>query len=356
MTERLSRLMAKARKEGLDAFLVYSDVNRNYLSGFTGTSGAILLRGHRADFITDSRYTLQARRQVKGAKVQLQTRALLPELAERLKKAGARRVGLEAGQVTLAQAEWLKKALPKVEWVPTQGWVEELRKIKDADEREAMRQAARITDQAFAALLPHIKAGVSEERLAALLEHEMRLRGAEGPSFETIVASGWRSALPHGVASPKKIAAGELIVFDFGCRWRGYCSDMSRTVCVGKPSALQAKIYGLVKRAQAAGLRAVRAGRPAGAVDKASRDVIAAAGYASKFGHGTGHGVGREVHEDPRVGPKASERLRPGMAITVEPGIYLPGKFGVRIEDLVFVTSKGHENLYSTTKELLVVG
>lgn len=339
----------------MDAFLVYSDVNRNYLSHFTGTSGAVLILGRQAQFITDSRYTLQARRQVKGAQLKLQTKALLVELADRLAASGAQRIGFEAGHVTVSHLDWLKKRLRGVAWVPTLGLVEQLRLVKEASEREAMRQAARITDQAFAKLLPRIRPGVREETLAAHLEHEMRLLGAEGPSFETIVASGWRSALPHGVASSKKVRTGDMIVFDFGCRWQGYCSDMSRTVCVGAPSALQRKVYGIVKRAQAAGLKVIRPGRLSGDVDLASRRVIDKAGYEKHFGHGTGHGVGREVHEDPRVGPKAKDVLRPGMAITVEPGIYLDGKFGVRIEDLAFVTRSGHENLYQTPKDLISV-
>lgn len=355
MTDRLGVFKAKARALSLDACLVFSDVNRNYLSGFTGSSGALLLLGERVEFVTDSRYTLQAKRQVRGAQVRLQTKALLAELADRLQAAKARRIGFEAAHVTAAQLDWLRRRLPGRDWVPTQGLVEAQRLVKDAAEKAAMRQAARIADQAFAQVLPRVRPGVREDHLAAHLEHAMRLLGAEGPSFETIVASGWRGALPHGVASPKKVRSGELIVFDFGCRWQGYCSDISRTVSVGRPSALQRKVYGVVRKAQAAGLKAVRAGRPAGAVDQAARAVIEKAGYGGRFGHGTGHGVGREVHEDPRVGPKSKEVLRPGMAVTVEPGIYLPGKLGVRIEDLVLVTARGCENLYTTTKELLVV-
>jgi Xaa-Pro aminopeptidase len=355
MTDRLPTLIGKTRALGLDAFFVYSDVNRNYLSRFTGTSGAVLILGSKAQFITDSRYTVQARRQVKGAQLQLQTKSLLVELADRLKQAKARVIGYEAAHMVVSHLDWLKKRLPGVAWVPSLGLVEDQRLVKDALEREAMRQAARITDQAFDWILDRIKPGVREDELAADLEHQMRLLGAEGASFETIVASGWRSALPHGVASAKKVRSGDMIVFDFGCRWQGYCSDMSRTVCVGRPSRLQQKVYAIVRRAQAAGLAAIRPGRSSGDVDKASRRVIEKAGYGPKFGHGTGHGVGREVHEDPRVGPGVKSVLKPGMAITVEPGIYLEGRFGVRIEDLAFVTRRGHENLYTTTKQLIVV-
>jgi Xaa-Pro aminopeptidase len=355
MTDRIAAFRDKTLKEGLDAFLVYSDVNRNYLSRFTGTSGAVLLTPKGSLFVTDSRYTLQAQRQVKHAKLHLQTQSLLVELAGLLKRSGAKRIGFEAGHMTVAQHQWLLTKLPKAKLLPTRGLVEGLRLTKDGQEQEAMRVAARITDRTIHHILAFIRPGVSENELAAEMEHFMRRQGAEGPSFETIVASGWRSALPHGVASAKRVEKGDFIVIDFGCRLNGYCSDMTRTVCVGPPSALQKKVYGIVQRAQAAGLKAIKAGKTAGDVDAACRRLIVKAGYGRRFGHGTGHGVGQEVHEDPRVGPKAPDVLKPGMAITVEPGIYLDGKFGVRIEDLAFVTQQGHENLYRTTKELIVV-
>jgi Xaa-Pro aminopeptidase len=355
MPDRIAALQVKLSQDDLDALLVYSDVNRNYLSGFTGSAGGLLVARDQAWFLTDSRYTLQAGRQVKHAKVVLQKKNLLVELVDQCRRIKARRVGFEASQVTVAQHLYLTQALPKVKWLPTKGLVEGLRLVKDAEERQAMRAAARIADLTFHHILPFIRPGVRESALAGEMEHHFRREGASGPSFDTIVASGWRSALPHGVASDKRVEKGDLIVFDFGCRYEGYCSDMTRTVSVGKPSPLQRRIYGIVKKAQAAGLAAARPGKTAGDVDKACRSLIGRAGYGPRFGHGTGHGVGAEVHEDPRVGPKAKDSLRPGMAITVEPGIYLDGKFGVRIEDLVLITEAGHENLYRTTKELITV-
>jgi Xaa-Pro aminopeptidase len=355
MTDRIAALTAKARAEGLDGLLVYSDFNRNYASRFTGSSGALLITPQGPLFLTDSRYTVQAGQQVKNAKVLLQTKNLLVEAIERFKASKAHKIGFEAAHVTVAHYEYLKKQLPKAKLIPTKGLVEGLRLIKDADEQERMRQAGRITDRAIHHILATIKPGVREDEMAAEMEHFMRRQGAEGTSFETIFASGWRSALPHGIASAKKVEKGDFIVIDFGCRYQGYCSDMTRTVCVGKPSPLQKKVYGIVQKAQAAGLKAVKAGNTPGDVDFAARSIIKRAGYGKKFGHGTGHGVGMEVHEDPRVGPKAPEILKPGMAITVEPGIYLEGKFGVRIEDLVLVTKTGHENMYRTTKDLIVI-
>ena len=355
MTDRVAALTALARAQGLDALLVYSDHNRNYASRFTGTSGALLITPKGPFFLTDSRYTLQAGKQVTHAKVLLQTRNLLVEAVERFKATGAHKIGFEASQVTVTHYEYLKKALPKVQWLPAKGLVEGLRLIKDADEQRRMVEAGRITDVAIHHILGYIKPGVREDELAAELEHEMRRQGAEGTSFDSIVASGWRSALPHGIASGKKVQKGDFIVFDFGCKFQGYCSDMTRTVCVGKPSPLQKKIYGIVQKAQAAGLAMVKPGKTTGDVDAASRNVIKKAGYSKRFGHGTGHGVGVEVHEDPRVGPGAKDVLKPGMAITVEPGIYLDGRFGVRIEDLVIVQDKGYKNMYRTTKDLIIV-
>ncbi len=355
MTDRIAALTAKAKAEGLDALLVYSDLNRNYASRFTGTSGALLITPKGPLFLTDSRYTLQAGKQVQHAQVLLQTRNLLVEAVERFKAAGAKKIGFEAHLVTVSHYEYLKKALPKAQWVPTKGLVEGLRLIKDQDEAQRMRQAGRITDRAIHHILRYIKPGVRESELATELEHKMRVEGAEGTSFDSIVASGWRSALPHGIASEKKVEKGDFIVFDFGCKYQGYCSDMTRTVCVGQPSALQKKVYGVVQKAQAAGLAAVKPGRSTGDVDAASRNIIKKAGYGKQFGHGTGHGVGTEVHEEPRVGPGAKDGLKPGMAITVEPGIYLGGRFGVRIEDLVIVTKTGYENMYRTTKDLIIV-
>jgi Xaa-Pro aminopeptidase len=355
MPNRIAALQSKLGPEKLDALLVYSPVNRNYLSRFTGSSGALLVSAKQAWFLTDSRYTLQAGRQVQGAQVLLQKKNLLVEVMALCKAQGLRRIGFEAGHVTVAEHQFLCKELPKAQWLPSRGLVEGLRLFKDAEEREAMRAAARVADRTFHHILPFIKPGIREDALAGEMEHFFRLQGAEGPSFETIVASGWRSALPHGVASSKRIEKGDMIVFDFGCRCQGYCSDMSRSVVVGKPSPLQRKIYGIVQRAQAAGLAAAKPGRTAGDVDAASRGLITKAGYGAQFGHGTGHGVGAEVHENPRVGPKAPDKLEPGVAITVEPGIYLDGRFGVRIEDLVLITKTGHENLYRSSKALITV-
>jgi Xaa-Pro aminopeptidase len=355
MSQRLDAFRARLKEEGLDGFLVLHSFNRNYLSGFSGSSGALIFGPAKTLFLTDSRYTVQAKAQVKGAEIVLQTRNLLKDAAGLIKKLKIKKLGFESVHVPHAQYEYLRLQLPKLTLVPTKDLAEGLRAIKDPGEMAKMRQAARITDQTFHHILGFIKPGVKESDLAVEMEHFMRRKGASGPSFETIVASGWRAALPHGVASAKKVAKGDMIVFDFGCLLDGYCSDMTRMACVGRPTAEQAKVYNIVKKAQQAGLDLIKAGRKAGDVDEASRGLIRRAGYGRHFGHGLGHGVGVEVHEEPRLGPKNAQALKEGMAVTCEPGIYLEGKFGVRIEDLVLVTKTGHENLYRTSKELAVV-
>lgn len=355
MTRRQEEFRARMDHEGLNGFLVLHGFNRNYLSGFSGSSGALIFGPSKTQFLTDSRYTVQAKAQVRGAEVVLQTKALLVDAVALIKKQKIKKLGFESLHVSHAAFVYLSKALPKVKLQPTRDLAEALRAIKDPGEMAKMRAAARITDQTFHHILKFIRPGVRESELAVEMEHFMRRQGASGPSFETIVASGARGAMPHGLASEKKVEKGDMIVFDFGCIVDGYCSDMTRMACVGRPGALQRKVYNIVKSAQQAGLDRIAAGIKAGRVDDAARGIIRQAGYARNFGHGLGHGVGVEVHEEPRLGPKNAQALKAGMAVTCEPGIYLEGKFGVRIEDLVFVTKDGYENLYRSSKELAVV-
>jgi Xaa-Pro aminopeptidase len=355
MIHRLDAFRARMDKEGLDGFLVLHSFNRNYLSGFSGSSGALIFGPKRTCFLTDSRYTIQAKAQVRGAEVVLQAGAVVVDAVQWVKKLGIRKLGFESLHVSHAAFVYLGKSLPKVKLVPTRNLAESLREIKDPQEMAKMRSAARITDQTFQHIKGFIKPGVRESDLAAEMEHFMRRQGASGPSFETIVASGARGALPHGVASAKKVAKGDMIVFDFGCIVDGYCSDMTRMACLGRPTALQRRVYEAVKQAQQRGLDAIRAGSKTGAVDEVARRVIRKAGFGRQFGHSLGHGVGVEVHEEPRLGPKNAALLKEGMAVTCEPGIYLEGKFGVRIEDLVLVTKEGCENLYRSSKELAII-
>jgi Xaa-Pro aminopeptidase len=353
---RLKAIQKRLRAEKLDGFLSSNPVNRNYVSGFSGSAGLLLVQPLSAQLLTDSRYWVQSIKELKQVDLVKQRRSLLREAADLIQKSGIKRLAVEAESMTLAVHEVLVKLLPKVELVNTQGWVEALREVKDPQEQSSMRQACRITGQAFEHILGILKPGLAEREVAEALERFMRLSGAEGPSFETIVASGPNGALPHHRAGDRKLKSGDLVVMDYGCKVGEYCSDFTRTVAIGKASFLQKKVHGIVRAAQEKACRAIRPGRSGALIDSVSRAVIKKAGYEKHFGHGLGHGVGREVHENPRLTPTAHEILKPGHAVTVEPGIYLPGKFGVRIEDLVLVTKKGHENLFTAERRLIEIG
>jgi len=355
LMNRLAAFQKKLKAWKVDAFLASEPVNRNYLSHFTGSDGLLLVQRQDAQLVTDSRYWTQAGRELKGVRLVRQRRGLWLEAAGLVKRAKLKRLGVEARHLTLALAKALARELPGVELVPLEGSVEALRSIKDQAEKAQMRLACRITDQAFAHALTVLKPGVSERRVAAELEHCMRLAGAEGPSFDTIVASGPRGALPHGRASDRRIQSGDMVVMDFGCKVGPYCSDFTRTVCVGRATALQRKVHAIVEKAQAAACAAIRPGKPCSQVDAVARSIIGRAGYGRYFGHGLGHGVGLEVHEEPRLTPGNPAPLEAGQAVTVEPGIYLPGRFGVRIEDLVLVTGRGCENLYKSQRGLIEI-
>ena len=248
----------------------------------------------------------------------------------------------------------LQRALPEVkQWIPLAGRVDRLRRIKTPEEIGYMRRAEEIGDEAFEALLPLLKPGMTELEAAAELEYQMKKRGAEGFSFDTIMASGIHSSMPHAIPSGKKLEAGDFITMDFGCTYQGYCSDMTRTVVMGKADEKQKEMYGIVLRAQRAALELIRAGLPGSRVDREAREIIEKAGYGDCFGHGLGHSVGLYIHEEPRLSPSDDTILEPGMIETVEPGIYVPGFGGVRIEDMVAVTEDGCENLTRSPKELL---
>ncbi|MDP9386444.1 MAG: aminopeptidase P family protein, partial [Actinomycetota bacterium] len=270
--------------------------------------------------------------------------------------AGIRRVGLEAGSVTWArQRAFATEWFPDAELVPTEALVEGLRRVKDAGEVARIEAAARIADEALAAVKPLLAGGVTEAEVALALDTEMRRRGAAGSSFETIVASGPNGAKPHARPSSRRIEEGELVVMDFGAVVDGYCSDMTRTLCVGSPrSATLARMVEVVADSQRAGVEAVRAGQPAADVDRACREVIAAAGWADAFLHSTGHGVGLDIHEAPTVSATSGDTLATGYVVTVEPGVYLPEHGGVRIEDTVVVTGDGCRPLTLAPKDLVI--
>ena len=351
---RQQRLAEALHERKLDGLLVTHLPNIRYLCGFTGSSAVLAITEGRSAFFTDGRYTGQAREQVEGVPVRIVKGNPLAGAAGWLKAGRGRRLGVEAEHMTLEQRALFSGLLhSRMRLRPVSALVERLRAVKDADEVRRIRAAVALASSLFTPLLKRIRAGMRESEVAADLEYAARRGGAAGMAFETIVASGARAALPHGVASSQPIVNKGFIVIDFGVILAGYCSDMTRTVHMGRPGARARGIYQAVLEAQQAAVAAVGPGAATGEVDHAARKVLAKAGLGRYFTHSTGHGVGLEIHEAPRLAKGLRERLLPGMVVTVEPGVYLPGKGGVRIEDMVLVTGKGCEVLTPTPRELI---
>ena len=355
---RLSFLQQQLEAERLDAFLVSHLPNVFYLSGFTGSSGILLVTPQDAALFTDSRYTVQAADEVHDARVHIVRASLLNAVGESLVRCGSRknvrRVGFEAARLTVLQKNALDKAAgAKVRWSPWDGKIEAARAVKDADELRIMREAADIACSSWQEILPLVKPGVCEDELAAELEFRMRRKGASGPAFDTIVASGPRGALPHAHASPRPIGKNELVVFDLGAILRGYSSDLTRTVFVGRAPAEIRRWYAAVLQAQQAARDVLRPGVSAHQVDAAARQALRRAGLDKKFVHSTGHGLGLEVHEMPRLGRGEKSILLAGMVVTLEPGVYVQGTGGIRIEDDALVTQTGAEYLTRANRELI---
>ena len=341
-------------KAEVEAVLVTDPYNMRYLSGFSGGEGALLLTDRKKVLITDSRYTEAAGRETDFLVLE-ESRSnprgeLLAQLAGEYRVS---RMGFEDAAVTYQEYEKLRKALPEQELIPLGGLLDSLRAVKTEEELKLIRRAESIGDLAFAKILEVLKPGISELEVAAELEYQMKRAGAEGLSFDTIVASGFHSSMPHAVPTEKKLEPGDFVTMDFGCRYRGYCSDMTRTVVIGKASQEQKKIYQTVLEAQRLALDQLSAGKTGRQVDAVARGHIAQAGYGKYFGHGLGHSLGLFIHEEPRLSPGDDTLLLPGMVETVEPGIYVPGFGGVRIEDLALVKEGGCENYTGSPKELI---
>jgi len=348
----------RARFDGIDALLVTRLVNVRYLTGFTGSAAMLLVGLDGATFVTDGRYRDQSADQLAAAGVDAQIVVGLTQAEQRdaLARAahGVVRLGLEADGVTWAQQRAFAGWFPDAELVATEGLVDGLRMVKEPGEVDRIRAACAIADDALGELLPTLRDRPTERDFALRLEFAMRERGASGVSFDPIVAAGPNGAKPHARPSDRRIEPGELVVIDFGCVVDGYCSDMTRTVSVGEPPPEARHIWDTVLLAQRTGCEAVAAGAECAAVDRASRDVIADAGWGDAFVHGTGHGVGLEIHESPRVASTSTGTLAPGHVVTVEPGVYLPGIGGVRIEDTLVVTPDGPVALTEFPKQLVV--
>ncbi len=342
-----------ARK--LDALLVWFSPNLRYLSGFTGSNGAMLLTPERAIFFTDPRYEIQARQKV-GCERRIAKGPLAADVLSAIRRLKLRRIGYEPGRMTCDTYTSLEKELPmKASLAAAGGWIEELRTIKSAEEIARIRRSVETNSRAFEQAAARVRPGMKEQDLAAELEYRMRRLGAEKPAFETIVAAGVRSALPHAQPTAAPFQTGELVVVDMGAQQDGYCSDMTRMLFLGTPPAKMKRAYRAVLEAQLAAIDAVRAGARTARVDAVARNVLKGYGLDRAFIHSTGHGLGLEIHEPPRIGRRDRHRLAVGMAITIEPGVYLEGWSGIRIEDTVVVTGSGCDILTPTSKELRCV-
>ncbi len=355
MQNRIKRLRDLLANEGIDAFLIVRPENRYYLTGFTGSTGAVLINEKEICLITDFRYDEQARAQSPHCNVITVKETLMEAMGEMANKWDIRVLGCEGDFITYFQYNTLKEKYHGRVVRPLDGFVESLRIIKDESEINRVSEAVRLSDMAFDYILPFIREGVSEREIALEIEFFMRKKGAGGVPFLLIVASGHRSSMPHGTASEKKLAHGDLVTLDFGATLEGYNSDITRTVVVGEADARKEDIYHIVLEAQLRGIGAVKPGTTASEVDRAVRDVIEKHGYGDYFGHSTGHGLGLQIHESPRLSAKDHTELKPGMVITVEPGIYLPGWGGVRIEDTVVVGDKGCRVLTASIKDKMIV-
>ncbi|QOR36926.1 aminopeptidase P family protein [Clostridium sp. 'deep sea'] len=355
MGNRINKLRDLMKTQNLQSVLVVKPENRYYMSGFTGSNGFLVITQKSAKLITDFRYTEQATAQCPNYEVVLYKRTDLHEIINQaLADESLTQLGFDKTFTTYASYLAYKEKI-EAEIVPYEKIIENIRLIKDETEIRNMQQAQTIAEDAFSKVLKMIKSGITELDVAVELEYNMKKLGAEKISFATIAASGKRSSLPHGRASQKVIEHGDFITFDFGAYYNGYCSDMTRTIVVGEASDKQREIYGIVLKAQLAALKMCKPGVNGKDVDKVARDIITQAGYGENFGHGLGHGVGKMVHEGPSLSPLSQDILQPGHVVTVEPGIYIPGWGGVRIEDMVIITEDGHFNFNKLSKELIII-
>lgn len=351
---RVKEIQKKLSTEELDALLITSEYNLRYASGFTGTTGLAVITREKAFFVTDFRYTEQAAKQAKGYEIVQNTGPIYDEVKRISSEQKVETMGFEKNHVTYATYQLLEELL-ECNLKPISGIVESLREVKTEEEVKLIQQAIHITEKAFEHILTYIKPGQTEIEIANELDFYMRKQGASGVSFETIVASGARSAMPHGVASEKKIEHGDMITIDFGCYYKGYVSDITRTFAVGDPGKKLREIYQIVLNANRKVAKEAKPNMTGAELDAIARDYIAEKGYGEAFGHSTGHGIGVEVHEEPGINFRNTKPLVAGNIITDEPGIYIPGVGGVRIEDDLLITEEGNKSLTSCSRELIIL-
>lgn len=352
---RINHLRQAMKEADLEAFLITSPYNLRYLTNFTGTTGLAVITQEKAFFITDFRYTEQAKKQASQYEILRNEGPIFEKLAELCAEEKIEVLAFEEAFVSFYDYSILEELLEETSLVPISGMIEELREIKDEVEITTIQKACAIADLGFEYILKQVRPGMTEIELANQLDFFMRSQGATSVSFETIVASGVRSAMPHGVASEKQIAQGDLITLDFGCYYNGYVSDMTRTFALGDPGEKLKEIYNIVLEAQLKVTEAAKPGISGIELDAVARDHIASYGYREAFGHSTGHGIGLEIHEGPNVSFRSEKAFVPGNVITNEPGIYLPGIGGVRIEDDLLITETGNKVLTHSPRELIIL-
>jgi Xaa-Pro aminopeptidase len=352
---RLSKIREKIKDLNIDGIIINNPENRRYLSKFSGSSGALLISADTAVIITDFRYWEQVAQEVSDFNLHKQGPNLWQSIISLIQELQWTKVGFEAGTLTYQEYQTLCSLAPThLQFVPLNDLVEQQRSVKDEQEIAILAKAAQITDGALAKTLSIIKPGLKERELALEFDYQLRLQGASGNSFTTIAISGERSALPHGVPSEKEIVKGDLVLIDCGALYNGYCADLTRTMVVGNATAEQKRLYQIVLHAQELALDYLKAGLVGADVDKVARQFLTQQGYGDKFGHGLGHSVGLNIHESPRLSITEQNRIPAGAVITVEPGVYLPGWGGIRIEDLVVVGQTGIRNLTSSPKQHLM--
>ncbi|MGE7944205.1 M24 family metallopeptidase [Lysinibacillus xylanilyticus] len=351
---KLQKLRKALQEQNIDGILITNGYNRRYMTGFTGTAGVAIVSQNDAVFITDFRYTEQAAAQIQDFRIVQHEATILEEIATQVNNMGIKLLGFEKDTVSFGTYE-LYKNMIQADLVPISGLIEKIRLIKTQQEINIIKVACEIADHAFTHILDFIKPGKTELEVSNELEFFMRKQGATQSSFDIIVASGLRSALPHGVATNKVIEKGDFVTLDFGALYNGYISDITRTVAVGEPSEKLVDMYNAVLASQLLALEKVGPGLTGVQADAIARDYLKEKGYGEAFGHSLGHGIGLEVHEGPGLSMRSNTVLEPGMAVTIEPGVYLPGIGGVRIEDDILITETGNELLTHSSKELIIL-
>lgn len=352
--DNYKRIQKLIQEKELDAILISNGDNMRYISGFEGATGYVYISEKRHSVITDFRYTIQAEMEAEGYEIiTIGNDGYSQSINDILATDGVKRLGFEAEDLLYADYSRLRDTLKLDELVPLGAEISNMRRIKTPKELEYIKEAEAIGDRVFSEILNYIKPGITELELAARIEYLLKLNGARALSFPAIVASGINSSMPHAVPTSKKLETGDFVTMDFGCVYEGYCSDMTRTIVIGKATEKQKNIYNLVLEAQQAALDFIKAGYQGKEIDKVARDIIYNAGYEGCFGHGLGHSVGLHIHENPRLSPSEEAIIEAGMTETVEPGIYIKGYGGVRIEDLVVVTASGCENFTHSDKSLI---